>query len=231
MTRRTVLRELVDVPLLLLLFSLAAAPAEAGPASTLIEACVTQLDAQTDVGYARIAARCPELVRQLRAGDWAAWLPARWQEPNNDLSADGLRDLQRLATYETALTIGRSKPDTQLLPPALARLPHSEASRWSRLRSSLRGWFQHPPARSEENWSSEFLARLRSGTSGMDVLVYAALAAAMLLAGLTVAREWRRARAVRQASSSTNTGSPAASPAAGLPRQPGAQLEPATAVA
>ncbi len=194
-----------SVLLLLLVLPWAAAPADAGPANTLIDACVSQLDAQTDVGYARIAARCPELVRQLRTGYWAAWLPARWQEPNNDLSADGLRDLQRLAAYETALTVGRDKLDLQLLPTALARLPHPEASRWSRLRSSLRGGFQRAPARPQESWSSQFLVRLRTGTSGMDVLVYAALAGSMLLAGLTVAREWRRARVTRHASSRTGT--------------------------
>ncbi len=197
--------------LVLLLPPLAAAIATAGPAHTLIEACVSQLDAQTDVGYARIAARCPELVRQLRAGDWAAWLPARWQEPNNDLSADSLRDLQRLAGYESALTVGGRQLDLQLLPPALARLPHREASRWSRIRGSLRSWFQPPQRRPEESWSAEFLVRLRTGTSGMDVLVYAALAGSMLLAGLTVAREWRRARASRQASVPTHTWPTAAS--------------------
>ena len=40
-----------------------------------LDACIGRLDQQLDVGYERIAARCPELAPALAQSPWAPWLP------------------------------------------------------------------------------------------------------------------------------------------------------------
>jgi hypothetical protein len=40
-----------------------------------IDACIARLDAQIDVGYERIARRCPDLAPTLEQSGFAAWLP------------------------------------------------------------------------------------------------------------------------------------------------------------
>src|SRR5262249_22447661 len=59
-----------------------------------IDACVARLDPQLDIGYDRIAARCPDLMRQLETGAWAPWLPRGWKEPGNDLSVGSLKEFR-----------------------------------------------------------------------------------------------------------------------------------------
>src|SRR5438128_7099732 len=67
-----------------------------------LDACLGRLDPELDIGYDRIAARCPELAKQLDHGAWAPWLPRGWKEPGNDLSAGGLRELRELVERESA---------------------------------------------------------------------------------------------------------------------------------
>src|SRR5438552_2587354 len=50
-----------------------------------LDTCLSRLDPELDIGYDRIAARCPELAKQLDHGAWAPWLPRGWKEPGNDL--------------------------------------------------------------------------------------------------------------------------------------------------
>ena len=48
----------------------------AAPASLPdVDSCVRVLDPQLDIGYDRIAARCPVLARELEHGAWSSWLP------------------------------------------------------------------------------------------------------------------------------------------------------------
>src|ERR1700754_1566915 len=68
-----------------------------------IDACVARLDPQLDIGYDRIAARCPDLMRQLETGAWAPWLPRGWKEPGNDLSAGSLKEFRELVARESAV--------------------------------------------------------------------------------------------------------------------------------
>src|SRR3569833_3488934 len=82
--------------------NLVALPLTAAPAAIPNgDACVARLDPQLDIGYDRIAARCPELMRQLEAGAWAPWLPRGWKESGNDLSAGSLKELRELVTRES----------------------------------------------------------------------------------------------------------------------------------
>src|SRR5262249_29160448 len=73
-----------------------ARPAEAAqpdPALRTLDDCIQRLDPVQDVGYSRIAERCPELAPALAASAWAAWLPHDWDRPGNELSAGGLTEL------------------------------------------------------------------------------------------------------------------------------------------
>src|SRR5262249_31937965 len=89
--RRSVTRAL---PALLLVVA-ASAPAHAEDALTALNDCIHKLDSSLDVGYQRIAARCPGLTPALEHGPGAAWLPGDWKKPHNQLSLDDLRELQQ----------------------------------------------------------------------------------------------------------------------------------------
>ena len=83
--------------LLALLLAAAAATAagvQARDPLQAIDECVTRLDNELDVGYARIAARCPQLAATLGESAFAPWLPADWKRPDNELSAAGLSELR-----------------------------------------------------------------------------------------------------------------------------------------
>ena len=60
---------------LLLLAAFTGAQAEPPDAVATIDACIARLDPQIDVGYERIARRCPDLAPTLEKSGWAAWLP------------------------------------------------------------------------------------------------------------------------------------------------------------
>jgi len=63
----------------LLALLLAAALLPCAPARDALQAiddCVPRLDSELDVGYARVAARCPELTPALGESSFAAWRPA-----------------------------------------------------------------------------------------------------------------------------------------------------------
>ena len=57
---------------------------------------------QLDVGYERIAARCPDLAPALEQSGWAEWLPQGWKESRNDLSAGSLAELRAAVQRELA---------------------------------------------------------------------------------------------------------------------------------
>ena len=85
-----------------------AAPSEGAAVRAAIERCLPRLDLQRDVGYARIASVCPELMLRLGRSSIAAALPADWQTPTNDLSANGLREL--LALLDPTRLVGLKRP-------------------------------------------------------------------------------------------------------------------------
>src|SRR5262245_30678106 len=100
-----------------------------------IDSCVARLDPELDVGFDRIAARCPELARTLEHSGWAAWLPRGWKESRNDLSAGSLTELRAVVIRE-------------LRPPQVARTPQV-----ARLHEILAEMGQTPAAGSEEHTS------------------------------------------------------------------------------
>ena len=65
-----------------------------------IDACVLRLNPDVDIGYDRVAVRCPALVRRVGESGVSAWLPRDWHRAGNDLSVGGLRELRRALLRE-----------------------------------------------------------------------------------------------------------------------------------
>src|SRR3954465_389310 len=118
-----------------------AANASDADAVAVVGACIARLDPQIDVGYERIARRCPDLAPTLERSGWAAWLPQGWKESRNDLSAGSLKELQALVTRELASQPTTSAPRVQRLEEILADLGATGQERsgaWTRFKKWLR---------------------------------------------------------------------------------------------
>ncbi len=170
------------------------------PAASEIDACISRLDPQLDIGYDRIAARCPELVKQLDHGAWAPWLPRGWKESGNDLSAGGLKEFRELVIRESAAaTPAPRAPDAQRIRSILDELAgtHS-AGWWSRFKSWLRSILETREQSTDESWFSRLVSHLGVSQSLRQVIAYCALAAVILLAAFIVANELRAAGLLRR---------------------------------
>lgn len=173
-----------------------AAQHASGDAMANIDSCVARLDPQLDIGYARIAARCPELMRQLEAGAWAPWLPRSWKEPGNDLSAGSLEELRELVAREsdTRLSNLAKVPDVRSLQPILASLAGDrDATGWSRFKSWLRSILERREQPTDESWFSRMVSHAGLSQSVIRIVSYAALAVVVLMAGVIVVNELRAA--------------------------------------
>ena len=106
-----------------------------------IDACVARLDQELDVGYERVLARCPELPADLAHSAWAPWLPADWNQPRNQLSAQGLTELHTLLSRSLAPGASVRAPRPQTAPAVLARISQVDDSGqgwWGRFKAWLR---------------------------------------------------------------------------------------------
>src|SRR5690606_37586249 len=106
-----------------------------------VEACIARLDPAVDVGYERIARRCPDLARSLERSGWAAWLPPGWKESRNDLSAGSLEELKTLAARELATPVPAHRPSVKRLDEVLAGLGQRTEERgglWARFKQWVR---------------------------------------------------------------------------------------------
>jgi hypothetical protein len=106
-----------------------------------VDACVARLDQNLDVGYERIAARCPELTAALSHSAWAPWLPADWDQPGNQLSAQGLTEMRTLLSRSLAPSAPVRAPRAQTAAAVLARISQVDDSRqgwWGRFKAWLR---------------------------------------------------------------------------------------------
>jgi hypothetical protein len=161
-----------------------------------IDACVARLDPQLDIGYDRIAARCPDLIKQLETGAWAPWLPRGWKEPGNDLSAGSLKEFRELVDRESGTrgTNPGAAPDVRSLRPILNALAGSrDATGWSRFKSWLRSVLERREQPTDESWFSRMVAHVGISQSVIRLITYAALAAVVVLAGIIVLNELRTA--------------------------------------
>jgi hypothetical protein len=173
-----------------------AAASAAGGAVPNIDTCVARLDPQLDIGYDRIAARCPELMRQLDTGPWAAWLPRGWKEPGNDLSAGSLKEFRALIDRESAARDSTSieTPDVRSLQPILSALAGSHsATGWSRFKSWLRSILERPDQPGAESWFARMVSHVGIPQSVIRLIAYAALACVVVMAGMIVFNELRMA--------------------------------------
>jgi hypothetical protein len=160
-----------------------------------VDNCIKRLDPQTDVGYERIAARCPDLARRLETSSWTAWLPRDWQASSNDLSAGSLRELRELVARELATrTTGRA-PSVAPLTSILAELgPMEDHNRgaWARFTR----WLREALERGDPSPARDWLEVPRSGLpqAVIDVICYACLAAVVAMALIIIINELREAR-------------------------------------
>jgi uncharacterized protein DUF4129 len=176
--------------LLALLLTAAAAPlASARDALAAIDACRARLDAGLDVGFTRIAERCPDLAPSLAGSPAAAWLPPDWDKPGNELSAAGLAELRTLLTRQPAAVSARA-PRVARVAAVLAGLAasdHRQRGWWARFRQWLREVLARRPPEEDSGW----LKRLLSGISLPQAVTWSALAGVIALAAAIVVNELR----------------------------------------
>ena len=173
--------------------SRASSAAAQADALRAIDACIERLDVDTDIGFERIAARCPQIAPQLQASEWAAWLPAGWQDDYNNLSAGSLTALRTVAAHELVLQSGARTPQAALVRPILAELAaHNPQANgwWARLRSWLGSLFA-PEPKSGANWFERLMGRTSFPEALLEFLASATLALVVLLAAFIVVNEWR----------------------------------------
>ncbi len=173
-----------------------APPAFGQNALESIDACIRRLDPQTDVGYGTIAARCPDLTRQLEGSSWAAWLPPDWQRPGNDLTAESLAALRIQVQGELALTAPSRAASLESLHGILNDLGPLEPQRagwWSRLTLWLRDVFERRDPSPSAGWLDRMTARVGPSQATIELISYLCLAAVVVLAAGLVSNELRLA--------------------------------------
>lgn len=181
--------------LLALLAVAAAVPcAQARDALQAIDDCVAKLDTALDVGYARIAERCPDLTPALTGSPWAPWLPADWKRPNNQLSAAGLMELRALLARAMSPEVpARPPPRIDRVATVLAAATRSEAGRgswWQRCRDWLHRILT-ARAQPDNGWLRRLLAEINLSGSALELMAWGAFALVVALAGAIVVNELR----------------------------------------
>jgi len=167
----------------------------------VLDACIEQLDRGLDIGYARIAARCPELTGGLLQSPWAPWLPSDWNKADNQLSAQGLSELRDLLTRESAPTAaGRvlhaDRERIAAVLAAVARAPPPPAGWWARFKQWLRGLFA-PRPQEDAGWWRRLFGEVHLEQAVVRGIVWVSLALIVALAVALVLNELRVAGVLR----------------------------------
>jgi hypothetical protein len=177
----------------------------------LIEECAGRLDSALDVGYARIAARCPELTPALSQSPWAAWLPADWKQPDNQLSSAGLGELRTLIARESVRDAARRPaPRSMRVGAVLAAVTRSDdgaASRWQRFKDWLRRIFTPRPREGSE-WLRRMLDELNLSRQATELVGWGAFALVVALALAIVISELKAAGLLDRVASRTHDRTP-----------------------
>jgi hypothetical protein len=181
--------------LLALVLAAAGLPgARAHDALGAIDACVRQVDRGLDVGYQRIAARCPDLTPSLMQSEWAAWLPRDWNQPENLLSPEGLTELRTLLTRDPASAPQGRAPRVARLAAVLGTLTQPDPPRggwWARFRQWLRDALTPPSQRADPGWLRRMIADAGLSQTVLEGIVWGALLLVIALAGAVVVNELR----------------------------------------
>jgi hypothetical protein len=180
--------------LALLLTAWGTAPvAAADNVIAVIDGCIHRLDPTVDVGYAHLAERCPDLASSLASSPYAAWLPADWNRPNNELSVGGLVELRGLLTRSEPAPTVRS-PQVARLAGVLKELHRNDAEQrgwWARLKQWLREIFAPQPDTHDQGWLERLIGGLDLSETVRRAVVWCALFLVLLLAGVVVVNEVR----------------------------------------
>jgi hypothetical protein len=178
-----------------LLLPLFAIPgAYAGDALQAIDDCLSHIDAVADVGYERIAARCPDLTPALAGSPAAAWLPPDWRQPGNALSSRSLGDLRALLVRELTAPAARPTPDTQRVAAVLAAVTETEPTQrgwWARLRAWLHQAMTPREGRANESWLQRWAAGLNLSKVARRLIGGTALALVVGIAVSVIVNELR----------------------------------------
>ncbi len=165
-------------------------------ARSAIEACTQRLDPQVDIGYDRIAARCPDLARTLERSELEEWLPAGWKEARNNLSAGSLRELRAVVQRELETRPGARTPRVERLNEVLASLGKQREAgggAWSRFKKWLRELMVRRDGEDRAGWFDRLVSRVGISDAIVEVLSYVALGAMVVLSGVVVLNELKAA--------------------------------------
>lgn len=181
--------------------------AVAQDALAALDECIPKLDKRLDVGYERVAARCPGLADALERSGWAAWLPAGWKESRNDLSAGSLAELRAVVARELSTQPPASVPSVDRLNEILTHLgatAQQRSSLWARIKKWVRSLLERR-AQSEDGWLNRMISRVGLPQTVIELITWIAMGAVIVLAGLIVLNElraagWVRVRRIRQTS-------------------------------
>jgi len=195
---RVLLLALAVPPILLMSPSVRAGDISTAAARGAIDSCVGRLNPDTDIGYERIAARCPDLARRLDETGLSAWLPRDWKRSGNDLSSGGLRELGNLLALEdrdsAALPARAHQPNVSHLPAVLAGLAGGDAAAghawWVRTKAWLRDVFERREEE-DDSWFSRVVGQNGLSQAVIELISYIALALVAALAVVIVANELR----------------------------------------
>ena len=191
------MRPLLCAVLLVLVAPLRAAePDSLTVARKAIEDCTPRLDAQADVGFERIAARCPGLAQALERSGVEQWLPQGWKETRNNLSAGSLTELRSLMDRELATHATQRKPRAEKLGEVLAGLGGERQAAngtWMRFRRWLRELLERRDRNDREGWFDRMVHKVGLSDAIGEIVTYASLGAMVVLALVVVLNELRAA--------------------------------------
>ena len=205
-------RSLVLISLALGLLTSFRAHADAGPFASppsveslvaTIDACRERLDPQLDIGFERIAARCPDLARRLEQNELAAWLPEGWKDTGNNLSVGSLQELAILMRREITTHSSRPAPRVQRLHEVLTEIGQAREHRdslWKRLRLWMHKVLPSNEEPTDNGWIPRMVSRIGLPQTVIEVVSYIALASIIMLGLFILANEFRAAGIFRRGS-------------------------------
>jgi len=191
------MRRLFCAALLVLVAPLQAAESDSlAAARKAIDDCTPRLDAQDDVGFDSIAARCPGLAQALEQSGVEQWLPQGWKETRNNLSVGSLTELRSLVERELATHVIARKPRAEKLGEVLAGLGDQRAAgngTWMRFKRWLRELMERHDREDREGWFDRMVHKVGLSDAITEIVTYVSLGAMVVLALIVVLNELRAA--------------------------------------
>jgi hypothetical protein len=194
------MKRLAFAALLLLAASAAGAQTADERAFATIDACIGRLDPLSDIGFEKIAARCPDLAPTLERTGWAAWLPEGWKDSRNDLSPGSLTELRTLVEAELRNKTVARAPRVERLEEILSGLGSAGAERgglWARFKQWVRSVFTPGEEENDSSWLDRMIGRGGLSQTVVELITYVALGLIVLLAALIVVNEVRASGVLR----------------------------------